>query len=297
VPDVVEDLESAGRMAADHFAERGFGHVAYLGHKPWSNARRMYEAFVDQANRHEMVCHLHQFEKHADEKDHVERERLRLPALVRWLRDTPKPVGVLTYSDDRAARTCVAVAKAGLSVPDDVGILGFGNQSILCEMAPVKLSSIDDNKEAMGIKAASILNGMMTGGPLPSTPTYVSPRGIVERQSTNVLAVGDPDISRAIRFLWDHLDQDIGVDEVAAAIGLPRRTLTRRFRQALGRSIIDELRRKRLQETKQLLLETNLAVTDIAVQAGFRSESLLYRAFRSQFQMTPCQFRASHAAQ
>jgi len=297
VPDIVADLELAGRMAADHFAERGYKHVAYLGHKPWSNARHMYEAFADQAKKNEMVCHLHQFERHPNLSDQKKRERIRLKEIAEWLLDMPKPIGLLTYSDDRAARTCVAAAQAGILVPDDVGILGFGNNPVLCEMAPVQISSIDDNREAMGIKAASILNDIMTGRPVPKRPTYVPPKGIVERQSTNVLAVGDKDIARAIRFLWDNMDRDIGVGEVANAVGIPRRTLTRRFRQALGRSIIDELRRKRLQETKRLLDKTDMTVTDIAAQTGFRSESLLYRAFRSKFQMTPRQFRESPVAQ
>lgn len=297
VPDVIENLALAGTMAADHFAERGFRHVAYLGHKPWSHARQMYEAFADQAGKQQMECHLHQFDSHSAAKDREARERLRLREVAMWLRDTPKPIGVLTYSDARGARTCVAAAQAGLSVPDDVGILGFGNNPVLCEMAPVQLSSIDDNKEALGIKAASILNDIMTGKPPPRRPTYVAPKGIVERQSTNVLAVADRHIARAIRFLWDNLREDIGVDAVAAEVGLYRRTLTRRFRQALGRSVVNELRRKRLQETKRLLLETDLMVADIAAQTGFRSESLLYRAFRSKFKMTPRQYRLSSVAQ
>jgi LacI family transcriptional regulator len=297
VPDVVEDLKSCGRMAADHFAERGFRHVAYLGHTPLSNGKRMYESFAQQAQQHGIECHLYQLRPRPGIKDRHEREQLRLTEIGRWLLEMPKPLGLLTYKDDRAARTCVAAQQAGLSIPDDVAILGNRNNPVHCEMAPVTLSSIACTMEEMGRKAASILADMISGVPSPTNQTYIAPKGIVERQSTNVLAVGDKDIARAIRFLWDNLAQNIGVGEVANEVGLPRRTLTRRFRQSVGRSIVDELRRKRLQETKRLLLETNLTIADIAAKTGFRSESLLYRDFHSSFKMTPSEFRSTVMAQ
>ncbi|MBT3296050.1 MAG: hypothetical protein HN919_05185 [Verrucomicrobia bacterium] len=57
----------------------------------------------------------------------------------------------------------------------------------------------------------------------------IPPRGVVARRSTDVLAVADPAVARAMRFMWDHLDQNLSVEDVAMQASVSRRKLERIF--------------------------------------------------------------------
>lgn len=142
-----------------------------------------------------------------------------------------------------------------------------------------------------------MLQQLMRGETLPETTVEIPPVGVVVRESTDVLATPDRDVAAALRYMWDQFDMDLSVGDVARKVGLPERTLTRRFRQSIGRSIIEELRRKRLAEAKRLLRTTDRSIADIAAEVGFRSDDYLHRTFKRAFGTTPRSYRlASKAA-
>jgi len=59
---------------------------------------------------------------------------------------------------------------------------------------------------------------------------------VVERLSTETLAIEDRQVSRALQFIRDHACDPVTVADVLKAVPMARRTLERRFNQALGRS-------------------------------------------------------------
>jgi LacI family transcriptional regulator len=137
---------------------------------------------------------------------------------------------------------------------------------------------------------------MMDGKAAPKSPTMVRPGGVVTRRSTDVLAVPDTGVARAMRFMWDHLDQNLSVDDIAAEAGMQRRKLERAFRRHLGRGVNAELRRKRLERCCELLRTTRISVTDLAPTVGFRSKDYLHAAFQRTFGTTPQKFRRHGSA-
>ena len=68
----------------------------------------------------------------------------------RWLGDklraAPKPLALLAYDDTDAARALGACLAAGLSVPEDVAILGIGGDRLICENQSVPISSIEHDQ-------------------------------------------------------------------------------------------------------------------------------------------------------
>jgi transcriptional regulator GlxA family with amidase domain len=84
------------------------------------------------------------------------------------------------------------------------------------------------------------------------------------------------------------------VDDIASAAFLSARQLERRFMASLDRGVNEELRRKRLEEARQLLISTDLTIAKIAPLVGFRSTTYLHRTFRAAFGMTPAQYRRKH---
>jgi len=126
---------------------------------------------------------------------------------------------------------------------------------------------------------------------MPKEPIMIAPKGVIERESTNILATSDRIVAAALRYIWDHLQNDLSVDTIAGAVGLSASQLQRRFRAALGRSVVQEILRKRLDEARHLLRSSNLPIADIGPKLGFHSDSYLYRSFRKHFGMTPVQYR------
>lgn len=295
MPAVLPDLAAAGAMAAEHFAHRGFRHMAYIGHTPWSNGRPLYDAFLERAKTLGCECHLLSLPS-PQPKDGSNLYDVRTQLVTQWLDSLPKPIGVLGYKDSMAAKICTMCDFARLAVPEDVALLGYGNNQLDCEMAPVQLSSIDTSKDNYGRKAVQLLHHLMTGGTPPSAPVMIAPSRIIERRSTDVLAVTEPIVARAMRFMWDNIDLNLSVDQVARHTGVSRRKLERAFRAHLGRGINAELHRRRLERCCEMLRMTNLSITDLAPSLGFRSADYLYATFRRNFGITPRKYRLREQA-
>ena len=131
----------------------------------------------------------------------------------------------------------------------------------------------------------------MDGEPAPAEPILIPPAGVVTRQSTDVLALPDFETARALRYIWEHLAEPVGVPEIAEACGMSRSTLERHFREHLRRSVTEELIRKRIERGCELLIATELSINNIARQVGFSTETYFFRVFRKVMGMTPRKYR------
>ena len=139
----------------------------------------------------------------------------------------PKPLGVVIPSDDVGPRLLQACDEAGVAVPEQVAILGCDNDPLVCDYAPIRLSSVDNDWDRIGYEGARLLDRIMDGEAAPSEPILIPPKTVVTRQSTDILAIPDPQIARALRFIWQHFAEPIGPPEVAANAGINRRKLER----------------------------------------------------------------------
>ncbi len=287
LPAVVPDMCAAGRMAAQHFAARGFRHVAFVGHDPWSLQKSLFDSFNAAAKELEVTCHLLRFNS-----NDTDAERKKRPQrFVNWIRAIPGPVGILAHNDKAAAEFSAWAIVAGIEVPGKMAILGNGNNVSFCECNVPRISSIDMNREYRFRVACDLLHEMLNGAPAPSEPLIVPPAGIVVRTSTDVLATSDPDVAAALRYMWSHLDLDLPVTKIVREVGVTRRGLERAFQHELGRSINAELRRKRLETFVELLKTTNLPIHEICKDTGFFTRDYLHRIFKQEFGMPPLKYR------
>lgn len=286
LPAVMTDGKAIAELAVTHFLNRGFEHFAYCGvpRFPWSRQRGEY--FVQALEEKGRCCHHFHAEKNASDDSEKETD-----FLAEWLISLPKPIAVFACYDARGRQILDACHRASIAVPEEVAVLGVDNDELLCELSPQPLSSIDPNPRRCGWIAAEILDQMMAGQKPERLTHVVSPMGISTRQSTDVFAIEDANLVKALRFIREHACRGISVDEVARHAGLARRTMEFRFKKMLERSPHEEILRIQINRAQRLLLHTNLAVAVIAERVGFENPEYFSVAFKRVAGMPPASFR------
>jgi LacI family transcriptional regulator len=176
-------------------------------------------------------------------------------------------------------------------------MIGSGNEMVICAAPPPSLTSINLGYPNIGYRAAELLDRLMDGQAPPDGPVLLAPAELVPRQSTDSYAVDDPLVARALRFIAEHAHEPIKVDDVAAATPTTRRSLERRFQNAMRRTIGDEIIRMRLERAKRRLVEADEPLKKVAKDSGFSSDNHFYRAFIRSEGVSPSQYRKQRRAE
>jgi LacI family transcriptional regulator len=214
--------------------------------------------------------------------------------LTRWVKRLARPIAVMACNDDRGLQLLDACRRAGVRVPEDVSVLGVDNDEFMCRLATPPLSSIDINLEGIGYRAAELLDGLMHKKPPPAEAVLLPAGDVIPRQSTDALAIDDPELAGVVRYLREHACEQIRMRDVTAATGMERRTLERKMKEVFGRSPKDELLRIQIDEAKRLLLSTELSVKAVSSRTGFGNSRYFSKMFRNRVGLAPGQFRRCH---
>lgn len=287
---VGNDEEAFGRLAAEHLLERHFRHFAFAGIQDalWSERRRNgFLAILLQKNfaTREMLSSADDRATLAD----WETNQLRLRA---WLRDLPKPCGLMACSDRHALRVLDACRAERIPVPQQVAVIGVDNDEETCRLANPPLTSVADCACQIGFRAASLLEELMAGGQFdPEQRILVPPFGVVTRRSTEVTAVDDPLVARACELIRERACEGLCVAGLLAALRISKTSFYARFKKSLGRLPHEEILRTRLSRAQSLLRETALSAAEIAGRCGFTHPEYLNVAFKRELQQTPGEFR------
>jgi LacI family transcriptional regulator len=297
VPRVLGDNEMIGRLAAEHFLERGYRHFAWAPlMDDIVNAER-YRGFANRLAKEKFTCHVLSPANSRSAPSSTCDWAVRRRALMQELCRLPKPLAAFGYNDCVAADLIDACDDANLLVPEAVAVMGVDNDTMLCECLRVPLSSVCHNLEGMAYQAAVLLNRLMAGKKAPKEVLRVPPTGVVTRRSTDILAVNNLEVAKALRFIHDQYSNPLlGVDDVVAATNLSRRPLEKAFHNELKRTLHDEIIRIRLQRVKHLLVTTGLSIKKLSQMTGFSSPNYLHRAFRDHVHTTPRKYRAQQTS-
>ncbi|MEL7499793.1 MAG: XylR family transcriptional regulator [Planctomycetota bacterium] len=294
-PLVEVDHEQIGNLAAEHFLQRAFRSFGYIG-SDWAgfslSREAAFRSAIASAGYEVSSCHLNYLPlPPVDQRwDYVDTQ------LIAWLKTMKKPAAIFA-SNDRPAREVIdACATLGISVPRDVAVLGVDDDEYECFLGSPTLSSIVNPSEKIGRVAAKMLHQLMQGEPTKSTANNdlrvsVSPPRVSVRQSSDTYHVDDPHLRSALELIRDGAVRGLTPAEVHQQIGCSRRLLERRFQEVLGRSMVQEIRRVRLERAKLLLIETTHSIEQIARMSGFSESRLMSTAFKSEFNITPSQYR------
>ena len=289
-PRIESDHRAIGVLAADHLLERGFGHFAFCGFagQAFSIARR--EGFVGRLAERGRRCEIWESPWTGPRQQTWEREQTQI---ARWLASLPLPVGLMACSDMRGQHVLDACLRLDRAVPEEIAVIGVDDDAVLCNLCHPPLSSVMPNPERVGYEAAALLDRMMSGEAPPDEPLRIEPVGVQTRQSTDVLAIDDPAVASALRFIRERAFHGCSMKDVLQHASMSRSLLERKFRQYLGHSPQAEIRSVQLKRVKQLLAESDLPLNEIASLAGYTHPEYMSVVFKRETGQTPGQFRSA----
>ena len=289
LPAVGIDNRAVVRLAYQHLSDCGFRHVGFCGlprgQSVWMDLRR--DLFRDLARADGRPCHVFKSPARTASVTWEEEQE----AIAAWVSGLPRPIGVMACNDDRGQQVLDACRRVNVLVPEEVAVIGVDNDEILCSLSSPPLTSVDINTVQVGFEAAALLDRLMAGTEPPAEPFLLPPRGVVPRESTDVLATDDRELAAAIRFIRDHACDGLRVKELVRKTGLSRRALERRMEKLLGRSPKEEITRVQIERAKRLLTETDLSAAAIAEKCGYSQPKYFSQVFHAKVGLPPGAYR------
>jgi len=285
-PLVTQDDEMVGEIAARHLLERGCASLAFWGEPGISYSDQRQKGFLKYARTHPSNCPVscNGSRVGAPYLETVDRMTL-------WLRPLPRPVGVFATLDTLALLVMRAAREEKWHVPDEIAVLGAGDDDFWVEHDSVPLSSIRLPSRKIGYAAGEMLHQLLSHRALPIHSTRLPVSEIAERQSTDRRKVVDPAVARAIAFIEQHACRNPYLEEIARAAGISRSSLQKRFQFQFKCSPLEEVRRVRIRRAQEFLRRTNVKMDVVAERTGFPNSQAFSVQFRNLTALTPMGYR------
>jgi LacI family transcriptional regulator len=293
LPTAYCDPADMASVAVDQLVEQGFTSLGFFGHGDPSrrDVRRM--EFGTRQRAGQRLCAFEEF--YVGERTRQRgswRIEDQIEDLADWVEHRPGPLGVICSDDEHAWRTVIACRKRGISVPQQVSVIGVGNDEFFCESLSPTISSVAIPAERIGYRAAQMLHDLWQWH--SARTVAVEPLGVVTRESSSISAVTDPNVARAVEYIWAHVEEGVTIPEVARAAAMSERTLLRHFKNVLGRTPGEEIRRSRVETARRLLTATDMPLAQIAVASGLGLPSQLSRTIRDATGHSPTELRRQY---
>lgn len=290
MPAVGSNNDQVVEIAFEHLWEQGFRAVGFCGLAEGMNFWSEYRGDRLEKLARQAGAAFFRFQPPRSRRTSTpwEKDQQKLAA---WLEALPRPIGILAFNDERALQLLDAARRVRLRVPDEIGVLGIDNDELLCNLARPALSSVNLGLERVGYTAAAQLERLIRGKPLKQHKTRLAPLGVVARESTNILAHHDKQLTELLRRVRESACDGLSVSKLLSTSELSASTLQRRFKALLGRSPKEEITRVRLEKARQLLVATNLAIGDVALRSGFSEPKHLSTIFRQKLGLSPQAYR------
>lgn len=287
-PLVTSDDPLIGNWVARTFIENGHRNFAFIGlaGEMWSLEReRGFRERIRESCLSYRYCELGQ---PSPVKGNW---RTRVEELSDFLRSMPKPCAVMISSDQLGPTVMATCQRLGFAVPDEISLIGVDNDLPFCELCRPRLSSVEPNHFRAGYEAARLLNEALFSGTYSTRRLEIPPIRLHERPSSESNAVEDPSLVRALQFIRARACNGISVDDVARACGLSRSVLQRRFRSAVGKTVLEVVQSIKVRRARDLLEFTQLGLSEVAERSGYSSQEYFTASFGRQVGLSPLAYR------
>lgn len=290
---VKSDATAIGQTAARELLKQGvyrsFGYAGYRIDEDWSRDRG--DAFRNELAKAGFIARMFDLSHFADKIEDRS-------TMIRWLKDLPKPCGILASCDDRAFEILDACRDAGIRIPADIGLLGVNNDPILCENSEPRLSSVQPDFIQEGKLAADLLGRMLGSKSFCQqqcgTVYRVGVRQIVHRDSTWPLSEAGLLVQKAFAYIRKNATRGIGVQDVARHMKVSYSLLNLRFQEFHHEPIYEVILKHRLESVKTLLTSSSDPIDLIAEKCGWSTPASLKKLFKQRFGMSMRAFRTGN---
>ncbi|MDR3196915.1 MAG: XylR family transcriptional regulator [Planctomycetaceae bacterium] len=286
--EMISDSVGAAELVAEHFLEKQFRQFAFVGYRGqiWSHIRE--RSFTDYLKSRGFPVEIYDVPLRRGLPLCWEKEEI---FLARWLKGLSKPVGLMACNDQRGREVLDACSVARIVIPEETAVVGVDDDELLCDLSYPPLSSVRFNTERGGFLAAQALDKMMKNQPEQLEKIAVIPFCVVERRSSNIVAADDPVIAASLQYIHTQPLNTLTIHKLAEHLAVSRRGLELKFRRVLGKTVLQEIHKVRLERAKSLLRETDMSIPEIAEDVGFATGSYLIQVFRKELGVTPSKYR------
>lgn len=291
---VESDHLAVGRIAAEFLLGSGCQNFAFIGYSDSLFSKGRQHAFEHRLKQAGYDCQTFLTPDHnvSDQARWVRRQKA-------FIEELPKPCALYCATDELAVAACNDSVRLGISIPEQLLILGTDNDPFFCEMMSPKLSSIDLDIPQVGWELAGWLDVLIRGGDPQKEggSSVIAPKGVVARQSTEFFGGDDPYVAKALEAIRLTACEGATVDDVVNVCATSRRSLERRFLMQFGKgkSIKYFLTQTQLERAKKLLTETDYTLAHIAELIGMQYTEGLSHMFKRETGLTPGQYRKEQA--
>ena len=272
---VNSDHRMIGRLAAEHFIEKRHVNFAFAGFRDVSFSRKRFEAFASRLKEHGYGVTSTEIPLPSGQRAFFNRNLdpvADLESLRKWLVALPKPSAVFAANDLLALAVSKAARESGLSIPEDIAVLGVDDDRLLCAFAETPISSIDPNAFGIGYTAARILSAIMKDPPKKSHPVHhVSPNGIVRRNSSERHAIKPDWLADTLGYIDSMIDRPLSTVDLVEFTGLSHVTISAAFRERLEMSPVQYITALKMSTARKMLGEGKLLVKEVAHKVGYAS--------------------------
>jgi len=280
------DYIEVGAMAANFFARKRFKNFAFYGNKNflWSKGRAEgYRIEVEKLGGNYYYFESEYLTNSQWSRSHIE--------LNEWLLSLPKPVAVFACDDYFALQVTEMCKISNIDIPNEISLLGVDNDELICNLSYPSISSIVTDDENIGYTAGKKLHMLIANKKNIPFNIIKKPIRIEQRQSTEKYNISNPYIIKIIEHLEKNFASDTSIDKLAQIVPLGRRTLEKKFKEAMDTTIYQFILDKKIEYLSYELLTTRKSFLDIAIEAGFNDVRNAYRIFKKNTGYTPSGFR------
>ena len=250
--------------------------------------RRRIAAFAALCEKAGKPCHV--FPGRAEEEVGSRAERLSA-----WLAGLPDHVAIFAANDFTAKGVVEAAATLHLRCPRDFTLVGVDAiPETLADMTSPGISSVELDFELAGYLAAKLLDAEISRAGAGTRQASFGPVLTMRKESTRGHGRREPIILRAVETIRREACDGLTAASLAARLPGSRKHFERRFREAMGHSVLDEILHVRFQSVLDLLSRPEPAINAVADLCGFTSDRELRKLFRSRHGMSMRQWRNLH---
>ena len=257
-----------------------YAYAPFTSEKIWSVNRG--KAFADAIKLNHSQCQV--FKKR-------HRKDIYIIALDSWISALPKPVAIFAANDHISEMVIDSSIRNGFNVPGDVSVIGVDNDEQICLRSTPTLSSIKPDHEKAGALSVQLLKVLIQNPRRPPAPMSFGLAAVLHRGSTRPFRRHDERTMQLLRTIREKATTGLSVAQLVTGFGASRRTMEMQFREATGKSILQEIQDLRIEQAKLMLTQTSASMDEVANSSGFPSTQAFRKYFTKSIGLSPLAFR------